>query len=160
MSHTLRFSQMLASELRDGHAQSVDGAHVVRGGLDTGPVVAAVEIYIPWRFRELKRRPPVVACLEPWMKQCVDWHNWRVMCWVLPHEWRDAMNWKGKAVDRILTEGRDWLLADVRSLVNRHYCAHLEGLDEWPAEWGCWSHGEAGVIEYQSAVRHARNRGG
>lgn len=156
MSHTEKFARMVASELRDPEVRAVPGiAHIVRGGLDTGAIVAAVEIGIPWLFRDLKASPPIVRCLEPWMKTGADWHNGGVMCWEIPDRWRDEMSWKGKPVQAILTDGTHWLIAAVRLLANRHYVAHLEGLERWPEEWACWSHGQEGVSEYRNERRCA-----
>lgn len=164
MSRSLKFAQLLAADLRASTVDQIAGrCYRAAGRLDTGVVVVGVEIAVPWLFRDLKRRPPVVCCSEPWMKTGADWHNGPPMCWVLPHEWRDAMNWKGKPVKAILAEGREWFLNGVRSLVNRHYSAHLDGLTNWPAEWTFWSHRGDGIREYErerksTCARHGQRR--
>lgn len=156
MSHTEKFASMIAAELRNPEVLAVPGvAHLVRGGLDTGATVAAVEILIPWLFRDLKTTPPIVRCTEPWMKTGADWHNGDVMCWEIQERWRDEMGWKGKPVRAILTDGAHWLITSVRLLVNRHYVAHLEGLERWPEEWAYWKHGQEGVIQYRDEQRRA-----
>jgi hypothetical protein len=150
MSRSLKFASLLADELRNSRVDWLRGrCYRVNGRLDTGVIVVGITIEVPWLFRDLKRKPPEARCLEPWMKTGADWHNGRLMCWVLPNQWRDAMNWRGKPVKAILNEGRTWTLNGVRCLVNRHYSAYLDGLTAWPAEWAEWSHGIDGVREYE-----------
>lgn len=161
MSRSLRFARMVASRLRDGEVNDSPEANIylVNGKLDTGVLYASITVRIPKLFRDLKRRPPVAVCHEPWMRQDRDWHNFSTwMCWVLPHEWRAAMNWKGKPVNAILSEGCDWLIQDVSILINRHYHGHDAGMTEWPKEWNAWGHGDAGVAEYllEQGRRNAR----
>ncbi len=160
MSRSLKFARLLASDLRAATVEPVRGGfYRVTGRLDTGVVVVRLEIRVPWLFRDLKRVPPVAWCREPWMKTGADWHNGPPMCWVLPHEWHDAMRWNGKPVLAILREGRQWFLNGVRCLVNRHYTAHLEGLSTWPSEWAFWSHHGDGIREYERAKESAKKRG-
>jgi hypothetical protein len=126
------------------------------GLLDTRVVLASVVIIVPKRFKNLKASPPTVFCTEPWMRTGPDWHNGPPLCWVLPDEWHDVMNWKGKPAAAILSEGRQWLLNAVSNLVNRHYVAHRENLAEWPAEWTFWNHYDAGVQDYKREKRRAK----
>lgn len=156
MSRSLRFATVLASSLREPRVTSIEGkCYRVTGRFDTGVLYVSVDILIPWLFKNLKRSPPVVRCQEPWMKSQLAWHNWRSigMCWVLPDLWRDVMNWKGKRVRAIIDEGIAWLRNDVGSLVNRHYYAHLQGLDTWSADWDAWDHGKKGITEYRREKR-------
>lgn len=150
MSRTLKFANMLAGRLHASSVTTKGGVgSFVKGSLDTGPTTAEIEVFVPWLFRNLKRHPPVVLCNEPWMRTGADWHNGPPTCWILPEEWREAMNWKGKPVKSILDEGVVWLISNVSCLLNRHYCAHLEGLTEWPEEWPAWGHDWEGVNEYR-----------
>lgn len=154
------FAHQLARELRTPTVEPVHGRwYRITGRLDTGVVIVALEVRIPWLFRGLKRFPPVVLCSEPWIKTGADWHNGPPLCWVLHQEWRDAMSWKGKPVRAIVEEGRQWFLNGVRCLINRHYVAHLEGLTEWPAEWYFWGHGADGVREYERTKQSTQSRG-
>lgn len=156
MSRSLKFANMLAAELRSPTVgRSRRGALRVTGRLDTGVVLASVVVLVAPRFKNLKRAPPLVSCDEPWMKIGPDWHNGPPLCWVLPDEWRDVMNWKGKPVAAIFEEGKQWFLNGVRCLVNRHYLAHLDCLTAWPPEWSSWSHYGEGIRQYKRAKRMA-----
>lgn len=121
-----------------------------------GPVYVSVDVRVWWWFKDLKRIPPMATCHESWMKTGAEWHNGTSMCWILPEEWRDAMAWPGKPVNDILTEGREWLLNNVRCLISRHYAAHLEGIEEWPEEWAYWDHFEGGAKQYARERRKTR----
>jgi hypothetical protein len=157
MSRSFKFSRMLAKTLRGSAVTPIYGrGYLVTGRLDTGVVLVPISIVVPWLFRNLKRSPPEVRCEAPWMKVGADWHNAGTMCWVIPDEWRDAMAWKGKSVRAIMGEGREWLFNNVRCLVNRHYCAHCDGLTTWPKEWPFWSHAGKGVQEYRSERQSRR----
>jgi hypothetical protein len=150
MSRSLKFARLLAAELRDSSViPHYEGFLSVRGRLDVGGFIASIEVIVPQRFRIFKKYPPIVVCSEPWVKQGADWHNKESLCWVIPDEWKDAMNWKGKPVARILAEGLAWLIKEVRCLLSRHYYAHLEGLECWSPEWPAWGHGVAGIREYK-----------
>lgn len=105
-SHT--FAHLIARDLRDGVVETKKGVGFhVSGRLDVGPVLATVRIFVPWRFRGVKRRPPTVYCVEPWMRTGSDWHNAPPLCWTLPELWRDCMARRQKVV-RLL--GDDGLL--------------------------------------------------
>lgn len=155
MSWSSRFAKCVAAELRDTNLSHSKGRYYkVVGQLEATATFARIEILVPWSFSKLKSEPPEVLCSEPWMKMGSDWHNGKTgMCWVIPNEWQDAMNWPGKPVSSIITEGRDWLLRNVRLLIDRHHYAHLKGLTEWPREWPAWGHGRDGVMEYQAELR-------
>lgn len=150
MSRPLKFAQMLAGRLQGASvAQHGHQCYRILGRCDTGPVIASLEIRVPWLLADLKTKPPSVWCHEKWMKTGPDWHNGPPLCWVLRDEWHDAMNWKGKSVRAILDEGREWLFNGAICLINRHYYADLMGLIEWPEEWAFWSHFQAGSDEYR-----------
>lgn len=152
MTRSMKFAGKCAAALRTPKLRPVSGVCIVVGGrLDTTVTIARLKIEIPWRFKDLKRTPPRVWCNEAWMKTGADWHNGPPLCWVLPHLWRDVMAWRGKPVRAIMEEGLEWMLRDVTSLVNRHYAAHLEGLDAWPNDWEAWGHGTIGMEEYRRA---------
>ena len=154
MTRSLKFARFVATELRDPSvAPPNKGFICVRGHLDVGAVVASIVVYVPERFEHFKKRPPRVVCSEPWVKQGADWHNNGYLCWVIPDEWKDAMNWKGKPVADIMAEGLAWFLGGVRCLLSRHYYAHLEGIETWLPEWPAWGHDDAGVREYRQAKR-------
>lgn len=159
MSRTQKFAHMLKAILRDGEVSFVHQDRTgplplakrywrVRGRLDIGATIARVEIWVPLFFRRFKYDPPLVRCMEPWMKWEVDWHNLLWLCWVLDLEWRDAMNWRGKPPRTILDEGLAWLRDAVTRLLSQHYLAHLELQDKWSSDWPAWSHGNAGRKEY------------
>jgi hypothetical protein len=161
---------MLREELRGGVVATVDYSscrtkaglpyYRVTGRLDIGPLFASVEVRVWQDFMVLKRVPPAVWCNESWMRDGPDWHNSRAsgMCWILQEVWRDGMSWKGKSALAILKEGREWLINDVRCLINRHYVASCEGLTEWPNEWPFWSHYNEGAEEYERTERIRRSR--
>lgn len=161
MSRSLKFANMIAAELRDSTIEErPKKVCLVRGRLDIGPRYVSVEILLPWNFHLLKQTPPFVWCRESWIREGADWHNPKYgLCWVLPDEWKDVMGWKGKPVRAIMEEGKEWLLTNCRSLINRHYCAHLNDLEEWLPEWDAWGHGDDGPNEYarrQRTRRHPR----
>lgn len=154
MTRSFKFAGLVAAALRDSSvAPPHKGFLCVRGHLDVGAVIASIVVLVPERFGDLKEHPPLVLCSESWVKQGADWHNKDSLCWVIPDEWKDAMNWKGKRVADIMAEGLKWFLEGVRCLLSRHYHAHLEGIEVWPPEWLAWGHGDVGVREYRSAKR-------
>lgn len=154
MSRSFKFANMLAAELRDGIVEPMPRSfYHVRGQFDIGVEIVKLDIAVPWLFRDLKRHPPLAACGASWMRTGAEWHNGRVMCWVLPNEWRDAMNWKGKPVRAILNEGREWFFNNVCNLLNRHYTADIEGLEAWDSDWAYWDHYQAGVLQYERDKR-------
>lgn len=149
MSHSFRFAKKLALRLREPSISPVTGKwYRVAGRLDAPAVLAPIVVHVPWSFRDLKRKGPIAACYEPWMKTGSEWHNGPPMCWTLVDVWRHMMAWKGKPARAIVDEGCEWFVNDVTSLINRHYDAHLRGLTNWPAEWDYWNHGYLGSIEY------------
>lgn len=153
----MKFARLLAVEMRDASIVALDNDHIrLRGRLDFGAQLATLVVVMHSRFAGLKKAPPLVWSKEPWMKHGADWHNRDSLCWVLPEEWQDAMNWKGKPVASIMEEGRRWFLDGVRCLLSRHYFAHLEGIEKWPAEWAAWGHEEAGIKEYRAAKKSHR----
>lgn len=155
MSRSLAFSRVLVAHLRRGSIQTDKGhRYVVRGNLDIGVAYATVAIGVPWLFRNVKRDPPRVYCDAPWMKTGVDWHNGPPLCWIFYMEWRDAMNWKGKQVNLILSEGSELLFNNVRCLLNRHYTADVEGLTQWDPAWDFVAHYfREGRVQYERERR-------
>lgn len=158
MIRSFQFARVIAAELREGSKAAVwpdyresEPYYRVTGRLDTGVVLASVEIRVWQDFAMLAQVPPSVWCREPWMRTGPDWHNSNTcgLCWVLGKAWCDVMSWEGKRALSVIQEGRNWLLNDVRSLIDRHYIASLEGLTSWPEEWPFWAHGDAGVREYE-----------
>jgi len=159
MSRSLKFANTLAKRFRDPVPEVVQIRHKwygLKGRFDTGVEVVSLEVFIPWHFGVLKQEPPAVACKEPWMKTGAEWHNGRFMCWVITSEWCDVMNWKGKPIQHIIDEGVEWLCVNVSSLANRHYCAHLEGIEKWPEDWAYWDHYQAGLEQYEREKRAAK----
>lgn len=157
----MKFAHLIAAELRDSSVASPHkGLLCVKGRFDVGSVIASIAVFVPERFADLKKVPPIVLCSEPWVKKGADWHNETSLCWVLPEEWEDAMNWQGKPVDAIMAEGLEWFLEGVRCLLSRHYHAHLEGIETWPTEWPAWSHYEAGVREYKQTKNRPQSARG
>ena len=150
----MKFAVALSRALRNASLKPVHRFHYrVSGELITELTVAEVEVVIPWRFCELKRVPPTAHCSSSWMRNHADWHNSSSMgmCWVIPTEWSDAMGWKGKPVSHIVDEGVQWMLASMKSLIDRHYYAELEGLTEWNPQWSQWSHYAAGLRQYEQS---------
>lgn len=157
---SMRFAQLLARSLVHPGI-SCEASHiVVTGALNVGATCARVRFRISTRFKDLKYFPPEAECLEHWMRKGADWHNDARMCWVLPDEWRDAMSWRGKSLGSITREGAGWVLAATKSLIARHYLAHIEGFDEWPSEWPFHAHYEEGIRRYRELQRmkHANSR--
>jgi hypothetical protein len=113
-----------------------------------------IEIRVAWTFKQLKCKPPRVICREEWMKKSAEWHNGPSgMCWELDARWRDWMCIRRKPVAAILVEGREWLLAAVRLLIDRHYLSHVEGFSNWKPEWEYWGHFKLGPKEYRQSKR-------
>lgn len=153
----MKFAHLIAAELRGASVAPMEKDFIgIVGRLDVGSVIADIAVAVPERFDDLKKKPPLVFCSEPWVKKGAEWHNLGSLCWVIPNEWEDVMNWKDKPVTDIMTEGVAWFLNGVRSLLSRHYYAHLAGIETWPAEWIAWAHGEAGVREYKQERRNQR----
>lgn len=150
MTRSFRFAKAIAGTLRGAKVETIPGKEFrVTGRLDVGATLANVTVVVPWRFQKLKHRGCTVTCNEPWMKRGLEWHNFETwMCWMLPDQWRDYMAWKGKSTHQIISEGSNWLITSARSLISRHYCAHLLELSEWPREWSAWGHGLKGIAEY------------
>lgn len=157
MNRCYAFAHLIARDLREGTVETVRGAgFVVSGRLDIGPILVGIKIEVPWRFQQVKRLPPTIFCLEPWMKSGPDWHNGPPLCWTLPNLWRDCMTRRQKSVASIMSEGWNWMRNNVSALVAKHYDAELRGLKEWQPEWDFWGHGAKGVIEYKSEQRQCR----
>lgn|GEM_PF-2332888 len=155
MCRSLRFANSLAGRLRHPAVEAVKGCFFrIEGRLYTNLRFVNIEIRVPWRFRSAKLFPPFVWCHEPWMRSGVAWHNLGDeygLCWVHVEEWREFIAWRGKPVSNIVTEGTNWLFNNVGNLINRHYCAEIEGLTEWQPEWDDWKHDPAGEAEYRRA---------
>lgn len=163
MKSSLKFARIIAARLRAASIRPVVGRwFVVTGRLDIGDAYVEVEVVVPWLFRDLRRKPPKVTCLEPWMRKEADWHNGGSLCWVIPLKWRDAMSWHAKPHRRIRREGADWLMADVTALIAKHYLAYKDGSEKWPDHWPSWGHGSRGVREYlidkHAAIRASREK--
>jgi hypothetical protein len=150
MRRSFRFAHSIAAGLRNSEVTEVGRSfYCVTGRLDIGAAFVSLKIIGRLRLQEFKQRPPLVRCLETWMKTGADWHNGPPVCWVLQEQWQDVMGWRGKQHEAIFSEGRDWLFGSVTSLVSRHHYAHLHGIEEWPADWAFWAHGREGAAEYR-----------
>lgn len=148
------FAHTLKALLRHGVVETPDLSHfLVRGTLDVGAVLARIEIHVCQNFAMVIRKPPRVWCGEPWMRDGADWHNDRFggMCWVLEDEWRDVLDGDGKQPRDQTVIGTTWLMNNVRSLVSRHYYAHLMRLKDWPKAWDAWAHYDKGAKQYERA---------
>lgn len=160
---SLRFARAMANKLRDATVRVFPekekgrphGVVAVAGTLDIDSTLARILVLVPRRYKSLRLAPPVVFCAEPWVRKGADWHNGPPLCWVLKDEWRDRMNWPGKRLAAFLTEGPQWLVTNVGSLLSRHFAAHCDGLTSWPASWPAWPHRGAGAREYRSLRRAA-----
>lgn len=154
MSRSLKFTNTLAAHLKHPSISvRPRRGYVLTGNLKIGPDYANVQIGVPWLFREVKRQGPVIRCNEPWMQTGADWHNFPPMCWVLPEEWCDTMDWKGKPADAIIREGCELAINNSRALILKHWIAKEEGITEWPADWPFWGHGQDGVEQYKHEQR-------
>lgn len=159
MIETFLFAHSLEGDLRDGTTATIDDYHRVSGriytaGKLTGKIVP-VEIWVPCDLAVLKSVPPPVWCREEWMRDEPEWHNSARtgMCWVLQEQWRDGLDWSGKALPAVLQEARMWMFSAVRQLISRHYYGHLKALKTWPKEWDSWGHYQAGAKEYRRESR-------
>lgn len=101
---------------------------------------------------------PEVYTTEPWIKTGPDWHIYESgkLCWGLPEEWHDTI--KTIMVTDIplakqLDVAANWCVNHVKSLLARHWHAHLYGLNQWPEEWDYWNHGTKGIKEYEQQKR-------
>lgn len=154
MSRSLKFANTIAASLRHPRVVELPSeAYGAIGHLDIGPAYAKVIVRVPWLFNDLKRHGPIIWCDESWMKTGADWHNFPPMCWVLPDEWRDTMDWKGKPADAIIQEGCELAINNSRALIVKHWIAKEEGITEWPADWPFWGHGQEGVEQYKHEQR-------
>lgn len=97
--------------------------------------------------------PPVVTCLEAWIKREADWHCDQKgnLCYVLDEEWRDQLAKCGQQSDRSakIQFAVDYAANNLRWLLYRHYMAWIQGIDTWPKQWPQWKHGEKGHLEYE-----------
>lgn len=157
---SLRFARATAANLRNATVHVITekrshGVVAVAGTLDAGSTLARILVLVPRRYKSLKLAPPEVRCNEPWVRTGAEWHNGPPLCWVLEDEWRDRMNWRGKRLGAVLAEGPKWLVANVGSLLSRHFAAHCDGLMSWPESWPAWPHHGAGTREYRKLRRVA-----
>lgn len=159
-----KFATHLANYLQDGQVVVFDKAESsfirnrlgVSGILRTGTVDARIAIEVPARFCDLKYYPPIVECLEPWVRIGPEWHNGPPLCWVLDAQWRAVMRTSRKSSSSIISEGCTWLMNNVSDLVRKHHYCHTFRVDDWPIEWDAWRHFEAGRKDFHAERRKAQ----
>ncbi len=100
--------------------------------------------------------PPTVNCSESWVRRSPSWHyetqNTR-FCWVLEKEWTEHFRDRKKAgdsIDTMCADAAGWLVNAISIVLSRHWIGSETGLFEWPSEWEDYSHGDAGVQEYET----------
>lgn len=100
---------------------------------------------------KLAHQLPEVQVNELWMKQSEDWHCYpgNILCWELKERWIDILEEKKRSLEELLTFALTWCLESSASLIGRHWYAHTNRISTWPKEWKFWSHGEAGIREYE-----------
>lgn len=100
---------------------------------------------------------PIAFCDAHFIRQEVDWHIPAParLCYAQDGEWAWQMDelWKGDASsDALIEAGSAWCIRNVDSLVTRHLHGSRYGISRWPREWGQWSHGDAGIREFEVQV--------
>jgi hypothetical protein len=125
----------------------------------------AAEIDVTFIPSQLKRRPPIVFCGEPWIIRDLDWHCFRAegrggvwsqrdrLCWIHPAEWEMAHDYSLKPLSLVIEEGAAWLKNNVTKLLDRHWMGHQLGMRKWRTEWGGWGHGSIGTQELLTELK-------
>jgi hypothetical protein len=101
-------------------------------------------------------KPPKVNCFESWIKVGANWHVYEdsSLCYVLGDLWRDFLRDIEKKMPLELDDlAACWCVANVKSLLYRHYRASELRLTTWPSEWDFWGHGDKGRQEYELSKR-------
>ena len=101
---------------------------------------------------------PEVYTTEPWVKTGQDWHIYESgkLCWGLSNEWQDTIKTIMETDISLAVQlkiAANWCVNHVKSLLARHWYAHVYGLSQWPKEWDYWNHGGKGVKEYEQQKR-------
>jgi hypothetical protein len=96
--------------------------------------------------------PPVVYCMEPWLKNGAEWHADRtgLLCWEQNLNWKDSILLviQEATIGNAAEYGTTWLIRSVRNLLNRHLFAYRAGIESWRKEWDYWAHEQAGETRY------------
>ena len=149
----LLFRRSLARKLRSFKRDSPKRHSGLCGLIDHGGGLALVAIR---NFNNPLAVPPSINCSEPWIRRTPSWHyetqNFR-FCWVLQQEWTQHFLDRKKAGDSIGTmcgDAANWLVNAMAIVLSRHWIGSETGLYDWPNEWEDYSHGDAGVREYEA----------
>lgn len=100
--------------------------------------------------------PPSINCREPWIRRSASWHyesQNSCFCWVLQKEWAHHFSERrkaGESVGVMCSDAATWLVDAMSIVLSRHWSGHKLGLFDWPEEWEDYSHGDAGVQEYEA----------
>lgn len=102
--------------------------------------------------------PPSVDCRESWIRRSVSWHyetHRSRFCWVLEEEWRQHFQERiasGESSEILCQDAAVWLSEAIAIVLYRHWVGHKTGMFKWPDVWQDYSHGDAGVKEFQSGT--------
>lgn len=116
-------------------------------------VLCSFEVHEQWHVVQ-----PRVWCYEPWFRRGnIDWHSYQdgSLCWELDDQWRVHLRQAAEELTAtdLATHAAEYLLNSTRSLLQRHLTGHQLGLVEWPREWECWAHGNAGRKQFKATLQ-------
>ena len=128
---------------------------IMRGFINHEGGVSLVEVRI---YGDPLVNPPTVNCWERWVNRTADWHyevhNDR-FCWVLENEWHDYfVHLRKEGVSRAVmaADAAEWLYRAMSLVLGRHWFGYEYGETKWREDWQDYSHGDAGVLEYNKGI--------
>lgn len=96
---------------------------------------------------DLKYNTPKVFCDAFWVRRHPDWHTYykyNELCWVYPKEWLFyTKKWiiEEQSAQTVINHMTDLLYRNVEYLLNIHYIAFENSIENWLPEWGGYPHG-------------------
>ena len=122
---------------------------------ETGETEVGVTLTI---LSDWMRSSPIVATDATFLRAERDWHVplKPYICHELDEEWRwklDELWESGTDSNNIIALSSAWCIRNIDSLITRHLHGYRYGIAKWPKQWGQWSHGDAGVREFEAFTR-------
>jgi hypothetical protein len=101
---------------------------------------------------------PIASTDAPFLRHEVDWHIPRqgLLCYGLDQEWKWKLTemWESNIdTNTFVSVASSWCIRNIDSLITRHLYGHRFQIKVWPKEWGQWSHGQMGIVEFESSIR-------
>jgi hypothetical protein len=99
---------------------------------------------------------PRIYCRETWIRRELDWHVYPAgnLCIDIQRRWETALGYArsfmteceyAQYASRYFLNSAQWLMI-------RHRFGFENGLTSWPVNWPQWSHGLAGIAEYDTSL--------